>query len=98
MQFAADRLEAPTRYPHRSWRNLHLIGTQPIELGGHVAFAGWRREDVEAHGAGRRCRWAAEALCATQGKGKGADGEGLSVDRHPGGRSRRLLDRSRGTK
>jgi type IV secretory pathway VirD2 relaxase len=44
-------------------------------------------------------RWTKfEALCATQRKGKGADGEGLSVDRHPGGGPRRLLDRSRVTK
>src|ERR1700720_1107964 len=98
MQFAADRLEAPTAIRTDLGAIFISLELSPIELGGHVAFAGWRREDVEAHGAGRRCRWAAEALCATQGKGKGADGEGLSVDRHPGGRSRRLLDRSRGTK
>ena len=75
MQFAADRLEDTDRYPHRSWRNLHLIGTQSIELGGHIAFAGRRREDVEAHGAGRRCRWAAERFAQLKEKAKGRTGK-----------------------
>jgi hypothetical protein len=90
MQFAADRLEAPTairtdlgaifislELSRSSWVVTSLSPGGGEKMSKHTVRGG---------------RWAAEALCATQGKGKGANGEGLSVDRHPGGRSRRLLD------
>src|ERR1700732_4762287 len=63
----------------------------------HVAVARRRREDVEARGAWWRCRRATGALCATAEESAGEDGEGLPFRRHPGGRSRRILDRSHAT-
>src|SRR6202011_573288 len=63
----------------------------------HVAVARRRREDVEARGAWWRCRRATGALCATAEESAGEDGEGLPFRRHPGGRFRRILDRSHAT-
>src|SRR5271166_4217287 len=37
-------------YSRRSWRNIRLIGIEPIEVADYVAIARWRREDVEAYG------------------------------------------------
>src|ERR1700738_1573080 len=61
----------------------------------HIAVARRRREDVEARCAWRRCRPATGALCATSEESAGENGEGLPFRRHPGGWSRRILDRSR---
>ena len=95
MQFAADRLEAPTairtdlgaifislELSRSSWVVTSLSPGGGEKMSKHTVRGG----DV----AGLLKRFAQLR--------KGANGEGLSVDRHPGGRSRRLLDRSRGTK
>src|SRR6201988_1588487 len=50
------------RYPHAVWRNFCVVGTEPFELAGNLAFAWQGREDVQTRRHGRQCCGADETV------------------------------------
>jgi hypothetical protein len=62
-----------------------FVGTQSIEVGGHFAVAGGRRENVQAFPRGWRHRRPVGPLRRIATKRVGADGKRLSNRRHPRG-------------
>src|SRR5271163_4664285 len=61
------------RYPDQSWRYLCFVGTQSFDLADYVAFAGRRRENVEARGGRWEHRCAVDAPIRAQAEGVCAD-------------------------
>src|SRR5262245_11130281 len=54
--------------------NFCVIGTEPLDLAGHVAVARPGREDVQAQREGRRYCGTFEAVCRAEAQGAGRNG------------------------
>ncbi len=88
----SSHVPSTNRYPCRSWRNLRLFGTEPVEVADHVAIA-WRwREIVKARDCRRQRGGAADLLGRAERKGTGTHRAKLPSHRHLGGWARWLLD------
>ena len=85
MQDVADQIaQTPIR--------ADLIGTEPIDLAGHIALPRPRREDVKAQRVSRGYRCAAGALSELRTKACARDRKILPDHRHSRSVAGRLLD------
>jgi hypothetical protein len=82
MQDVADQSVAPTTIGADLLRNICLIGTEPIDLAGHIAVARPRGEDVKAKRVRRGYRCAAGALFGAREESVRADRKILPDYRH----------------
>ena len=74
----------PTAIRTNLGRYLCFVGTQSFELADYVAFAGRRRENVEARGGRWEHRCAVDAPIRAQAEGVCADRKILSCHRYSG--------------
>ena len=50
------------------WARFRLVGTQSIDLAGHIVVTGRRKKNVETYSSQRRCRWPPDAVFSAQGQ------------------------------